>query len=121
MLKSKQGIILGTMSAMLFLTDGFAETARLQYDSEGRRNPFIPLTATDVSMGVSTSSGMRLEGIIYDPAAQSYAVINGKTYKTGESFGDATIKQIQKKFVIISINKEDKTLWLREEERARAT
>ena len=80
------------------------------------RDPFVPLTGEDVSMSALTS-GVKLEGIIYDPGEQSMAILNGKTYQTGDVVGDATVINILRDHVMISEDGEEKTLWIREEEK----
>ncbi|MDD5226185.1 MAG: hypothetical protein PHV97_03250 [Candidatus Omnitrophica bacterium] len=92
------------------------QAEEVAYDSGKRRDPFVALTGEDVSMAVS-SSGVKLEGIIYDPVAQSMAILNGKTYQAGEVVGDAKVVKILKDHVIISVDGEEKTLWIRKEEK----
>ena len=85
------------------------------YDSGKRRDPFIALTSEDLGSATS-SSGYKLEGIIYDPGARSMAIVNGKTYQTEEPVGEATIKEILKDHIVIVVDGEEKTLWIRDEE-----
>jgi len=87
----------------------------IAYDSGKRRDPFVPITGEDVLMAAS-SSGVKLEGIIYDPGAQSMAILNGRTYQVGDSVGDAKVVKILKDHVVISVDGEEKTLWIRKEE-----
>ena len=88
------------------------------YDSGKRRDPFVPITGEDASVSATSSSGIKLEGIIYDPNNRSMAILNGKTFQQGESIGDATIVKIQKDHVVISISGEEKTLFIRQEEKS---
>jgi type II secretory pathway component PulC len=88
----------------------------ITYDSGKRRDPLIALTAEDGSASSASSSGLKLEGIIYDPESRSMAVLNGKTYQAGESVGEATITKILKDHVVISVAGEEKTLWIRDKE-----
>ena len=101
-------------SAVLILAAGFLRAEEVTYDAGKRRDPFVPLTGEDRSAAVS-SSGFKLEGIIYDPGARSMVILNGKTYQTGEAVGEAKILKIQKDHVVISAGGEEKTLWIREE------
>ena len=96
---------------------GALQAEEIVYDSGRRRDPFVPLKGEDVSSSAS-SSGVKLEGIIYDPGDRSMAILNGKTYQTGESAGDAKVVKIQKDHVVISIGGEEKVLWIRAEERS---
>ena len=91
----------------------------IAYDSGGRRDPFIKLSLQPGAGAVVGGVGGHLQGIIYDPSKQSFAIFGGKTYKTGEKVGDVTIKKIQKDSVVLLVNGEEKTLRLREEEKNR--
>ena len=103
---------------LMFLTFGGAlQAGEIAYDSGRRRDPFVPLKGEE-RLASASSSGVKLEGIIYDPGDRSMAILNGKTYQTGESVGDAKVVKIQKDHVVISIGGEEKALWIREEERS---
>ena len=102
---------------MLLTLCGSLHADEITYDSGRRRDPFVPLKGEDISTSTS-SSGVKLEGIIYDPGEQSMAILNGKTYQTGEAVGDATVLKILKDHVVISVGEEEKTLWIREEEKS---
>ena len=101
----------------LMASSAFAET-ELRYDAGGRRDPFVPLSGENNTLVTPTSSGVKLEGIIYDPEGRSMAILNGKSYQKGETVGDATVVKILKDRVVISVGNEEKTLRLREEERS---
>ena len=106
------------LAVAAFLTSSaFAET-EIRYDSGGRRDPFVPLSGENNTLVTPTSSGVRLEGVIYDPEGRSMAILNGKSYQKGEAVGDATVVKILKDRVVISVGNEEKTLRLREEEKA---
>ena len=66
-------LIFGTLCGMLCAEE-------IAYDSGKRRDPFVPVTGEDAS-SMASSSGVKLEGIIYDPGAQSMAILNGKAYQ----------------------------------------
>ena len=102
---------------LLILVSSSFAASEIVYDSGKRRDPFVPLTGEEnVSMS-GRSSGVKLEGIIYDPGERSMAILNGKTYLKGEAVGDATVVKILKDHVVISVDGEEKTLWIREEEK----
>lgn len=92
----------------------FAE--EITYHSGSRRNPFIPLQGGRLG-GVSSAKGFILEGIIYDPPANSVALIGGQPCKVGETIGEGKVLEIRKDHVVVEINAETKTLWIREDER----
>lgn len=103
--------------AWLSLASSLFAASEIVYDSGNRRDPFVPLTGEENALGSATSSGVKLEGIIYDPGKQSMAILNGKTYQTGEAVGDATVVKILKDHVVILVEGEEKTLWIRGEEK----
>jgi len=103
------GLVFLIFSVSLFAAD------EVTYDAGKRRDPFIPLNPEDADL--MTSSGVKLEGIIYDPGNRSMVILNGKTYQAGEAVGDATVVKILRDHVVISEGEEEKTLWIREEEK----
>lgn len=121
MRRNEQGELGIMLLAVLMVAGTSLQAKEIVYNSEGRRDPFVPLTSTEEMTGTRTVSGFHLEGIIYDPNKQSMVVLNGKTYLQGETIGNAIVKLIRKNYVMISVNGEDKTLMLREDERSRKT
>lgn len=103
--------------SMTVVLCGTVLATEITYDSGRRRDPFVPLPADD-SAATASSSGIKLEGIIYDPNGQSMAVLNGQTYQVGDVAGDATVLKIQKDLVVISVGEEEQTLRIREEDAA---
>jgi type II secretory pathway component PulC len=116
MLKNKTGMSVLLGIAMLISSGIPIAAEEIVYVSGNRRDPFIPLTAEETISVAATSSGVKLEGIIYDPGERSMAILNGKPYQTGESFGSAKVVKILKDHVVILIDGEEKTLWIRIEE-----
>lgn len=118
--KSDGKYLVGPAFLALFLVFlslcGSLSAEEVSYDSGKRRDPFVPLTGDDVS-GSASSSGVKLEGIIYDPGNQSMAILSGKTYQVGEVVGDAKVVKILKDHVVISIDGEEKLLRIREDEK----
>ncbi|MSR76976.1 MAG: hypothetical protein EXS63_01945 [Candidatus Omnitrophica bacterium] len=113
-----KGCGLGVLVIVLFFPLASAE--EIKYDSAGQRNPFIPLVTSEGAMaitavGVKKSSGLKVEGIIFDPKGGSFALINGKFYKEGEQVDNAQLISIFKDRVVLSVNDAEKIFWLREE------
>ncbi len=111
------------LTAVLWIVLGYAASLfaapQHVYDSGKRRDPFIPLTGEeDAQVSGSSAGAIKLEGIIYDPGERSVAILNGNTYRAGDSIGDTKIVKILKDHVVISIEDEEKKLWIREEEKA---
>lgn len=93
---------------------GLQAQDEITYDSGKRRDPFIPINPEAADLVSST--GVKLEGIIYDPNGRSMVVISGKSYQAGDMVGEVKILAIYKDRIVISENDEEKTLWMREEE-----
>ncbi|OQA56188.1 MAG: hypothetical protein BWY42_01129 [Candidatus Omnitrophica bacterium ADurb.Bin277] len=104
------------LAVMFFLTNAPAIGLGITYSDEGRRDPFIPLQGRPGDGSSGSSSGYSLEGIVYDPAGQSMALVNGKPYKLGEMIEDAKVTGIRKDHIVILVNEEEKVLWIRESE-----
>jgi len=118
MLRSKTILPLILGVALLGLPSSVVVASEVVYDAGNRRDPFVPLTGGENTPGDATASvGVKLEGIIYDPGERSMAILNGKSYQAGEIVGDATVVNILKDHVVISVGGEEKTLWIREEEK----
>jgi hypothetical protein len=90
----------------------------ITYDSGKRRDPFVALKDDGSGDSPVSSSGFKLEGIIYDPGSKSLAILSGKTYQAGETVGETKIVSISKDHVVISEAGEEKTLWIRSEGRS---
>lgn len=84
------------------------------YESGGRRDPFSKGAALAGDGAVASGVSGYLEGIIYDPGKQSFAVFGGKTYKEGEKVGESVVVRIQKDSVMMRVNGEEKTLRIRD-------
>jgi hypothetical protein len=117
MIRRSRNIILFFLPVMLLpMTSELFAASEVLYDSGNRRDPFVPLDGEENTLVTATSSGVKLEGIIYDPGERSMAILNGKAYQRGETVGDAKVVKIFKDHVVISVEGEEKTLWIREEE-----
>ncbi len=120
--KLKQGYIL-TMSvchlAAIISNCAFAEEG-FKYDAKSRRDPFIPLIsetggyASD-AYEASAIEDIRLEGIVWDDAKGSIAIINGEIAKEGDSLGSVKILKIDKDSVIFGVNGESVKIELNKE------
>ncbi len=90
------------------------------YNSNGKRDPFLPLVSKDGYLVNRESdmpvSDMNLEGIIYDQNGNSLAIINGSILKIGDKIGNYTVTKIEKRKVMLLGNTEESTLELKQEE-----
>ena len=85
------------------------------YENGGRRDPFVPLIGPGGVKTPKLSGDLQIEGIIYDPPAGSMALINGEFYKQGQRVGQAVVISILKDRIVLTMDDEEKTLWIREE------
>jgi len=90
------------------------------YDSQGKRNPFIPLLTADGRLLKLEQEGpvgsLLLEGIIYDQHGLSYAIVNGEVVKVGDAIGDYQVLKVEKNRVIFIKEGETTEIELKEEE-----
>ena len=85
-----------------------------EYQSHGKRDPFVPLLTEsgqrfhppglDEEEGLAEIVPMTLQGIVYDPQEESYAVINGQIVRENEIVGNANIVKIGPSTVIVMID-----------------
>lgn len=90
----------------------------VEYESGGRRDPFLPLLGSgeEGSPKVSSQVLPGLEGIVYDEQKGSYALMGGEIYREGESIGDAVLTKISGDKVTVSRNGEVTEIVLHEDE-----
>ena len=117
-MENNRAIVQGFLAlAVLAVASGPVWAEGITYEGGHRRDPFVPLNAEDASFINNAQSGVRLEGIIYDPGRRSMAILNGKAYQVGDDVGEAKVVNIQKDHVVISADGEEKKLWIREAEK----
>jgi hypothetical protein len=93
------------------------------YDSQGKRNPFIPLVTPDgrfqkleADERKAAGEELKLEGIMYDKYGISYAVVNGMVVKIGDVIGEFQVLKIEERSAIFMREGQEKTLELKKEE-----
>lgn len=106
---------LGVVGLCLFFSVAVADEIR--YDSNGRRDPFLPLVGPGalVSGLGSGGKGLEVSGIVFDPKGASYALIGGEIYREGESLGGVKVIGILTDRVVFLQEGEEVVIWLREE------
>lgn len=81
----------------------FAQDSFL-YNDQGKRNPFIPLLTADGRLlkldREDSTTGLSIEGIIYDKQGISYAIVNGQIVKVGDEVNDYRVLKIEDNKVI---------------------
>lgn len=108
-------IITAIMPCILFAEEGF------KYDAKAKRDPFVPLvseggTYASDAYAISSIKDIRLEGIVWDEANGSVAIINGEIVKEGEAIGIAKVLKIEKDGVVFEVEGEELRLDLAGEE-----
>lgn len=103
-----------TMSEFLRNAEAF------QYESKGRRDPFVPLVGVEKPAAakladVTSTEDMKLDGIALGSKGEASAIINGELIKSGDKVGDITIISITKTTVTLSIGGKVHELKLPEE------
>ena len=105
---------------LIVLTRLYAADEEFVYDSKGKRNPFIPLVTSTGKLlkldSEESSTGLLLEGIIYDDRGLSYAIVNGEVVKIGDIINDYQVIKIEKSKVIFIKEGEPLELELKKEE-----
>lgn len=100
-------IILISSAAIFILVFAYGES--FQYESKGKRDPFVPL----IGSGKAVTTGLEdivsiddvnLEGIAVGLRGKRIAVINGQLLKENEKIGNLKIIRITDKMVTLSIN-----------------
>lgn len=96
----------GLLVVMLCIA-GTARAARANdfgYEAKGKRDPFVPLMTSEgqrihppgqdeeVALGVT---GLTLQGIVFEPGADSYAIINGQVVRSHEDIEGIEVLKIE--------------------------
>ena len=104
-------ILLVLISIILIAEVGFAGE-RPEYDAKGRRDPFEPLISKDGMYasdadGVRGMKDIRLEGIVWEAAKSSIAIINGEIVEEGDVIGVVKVLKIEKDAVLFDVEGQD--------------
>ena len=94
------------MAGFLFAGESF------EYNAKGKRDPFVPLVSRDGmyvsdAYGISSIKDIRLEGIVWDEAKGSIAIINGEIVYEGQKVGAAEVVTIEKDAVVFNIDNQE--------------
>ncbi len=105
-------LLMAIVAEFTFAEEGF------EYDTKGNRDPFVPLVSkggayVSDAYGISGINDIRLEGIVWDSAQGSIAIINGEIVKEGQEIGSAKVLRIDKDAVVFEVNREEIRIELR--------
>lgn len=113
----KSAVLLAVLGMMVL-----APAAWAAYNAKGRRDPFVPLLTAEgqrihppgLDEGTATGiSGLVLQGIVFDPRGDNYAVINGKIVLEQGEINGMRIVRIQSNAVTILADGQEHRLELR--------
>ena len=113
---------LGCLSVILLLTGlpGYGSEGSFSYDSQGKRDPFIPLVGKGIRILMpedpKSIKNVILEGIIFDPSGGSLAIVNSEIVQEGQLIQGFILSQIKKKAIILKKDEENFTIHLIKEE-----
>jgi len=114
-------IVRGLSSAVLVIfAASLAMADAFQYESHGKRDPFVPLIGQDKNAivklaDITSADDLKLEGIAIGPEGKMTAIINGEIVREGSKVGEIGIEKITVKSVDLSISGKDFSLKLPEE------
>lgn len=110
------------MTPILILLFGFCILSYAQEKNAPRkikRDPFIPLVTPDGRIlklkSEEQEEGLAIEGIVYDKAGLSYALVNGEPVKIGDRVGEYQVLKIQENSVIFVKEGQTKEVELKKE------
>ncbi len=91
------------------------------YQSRGKRDPFVPLLTSEGQRvnppGLDEEVGnglkqMTLQGIVFDPKSESYAILNGRVVREKEEIDGMKILKIEPEAVTLLIEGQEHRLVL---------
>lgn len=102
-------LVLAGVSALTILLT--APPVRAEYHPKGKRDPFVPLLTSDGQLihppgldeGEATGglAALALQGVLFDPGAESFAVINGRLVREQEEVEGVKVLKIAPNMVTV--------------------
>jgi len=113
-------LILAVFLTLALFIYSFAQDEDFIYDAKGKRNPFIALVTPDGQLlqleKNEVTGDLALEGIIYDERGLSYAIVNTKVVKIGDTVDNYQVLKIEKNKVIFIRDGQSLEVELKKEE-----
>jgi hypothetical protein len=94
----RRRFVANSVSVLLAMTAVFPTAFAaddFRYDNHGRRDPFVSSALILVPERQMDVGELRLEGIILDPTASSYVIVNGQIVREGESLAGYALESIK--------------------------
>ena len=124
----RSGLIIFLLVFVLFAGCSAAWAA---YESKGKRDPFVPLLLPDgqrispppdtEGMGSLSLNRIALQGVVYDPSGDSFAILSGRVLRENEEWEGIRILKIEADTVTIWKDGETHQLVVREPEEEKDT
>ena len=109
----------------------FLQMVYSEYQAKGKRDPFVPLLTSEGQRirppGVDEEEmligprGMTLQGIVFAPGGESYALINGQVVRQGDVINKVKILKIEPNAVTILVEGHSHRLTLRQPKEEKET
>src|SRR3989338_6031991 len=117
---TRRGLSLFLLFFLALFVTSRADSETFQYESRGRRDPFVPLIGPDKPLvagleDITSVEDVKLEGIAIGGKGRRAAIINGEMLKENDTVGILTVKKITKKVVTILLGPEEYNLNISEE------
>jgi len=106
--------------ALLIAPGSYAGTGNFEYNSHGKRDPFVPLVGIERPVvtklaDITSVDDMRLEGIVSGGKGKLAAMVNGEIVRQNDKIGDIVIKSITEAGVTLTVGGKEYQLKLPEE------
>ncbi len=91
---------------------GYASAAVSEYDSFGRRDPFVPLVGVPKEKsrgslwGISSVDEIALQGILVNPDGTRSVIMNGEVMAEGQSIGQLKVQAIGANTIAVILDSE---------------
>lgn len=120
-MKKRKLLILFTVLVVLAASSLPVMAEKVNYESKGRRDPFVPLVGIDRPAvtrleDVTSVADIRLEGIAVGGKGKRSAILNGEVLQEGDEVGFIALEEVGDKYIVISIDGNIHELYLPGEE-----
>ena len=115
----------------IFALTASCPAAWAAYESKGKRDPFVPLLLPtgerfnpppdEEGAGPPGLSSVALQGVVYDPAGDSYVILSGQLLRENEEWEGIRILKIESNAVTIWRDGETHQLTVRQPEEEKDT
>lgn len=104
---------------VVWMAVGWPAPAAAEYRAKGKRDPFVPLVTAEGQRfhppgvdeeEVSGAANVTLQGIVYDPAAESYAIVNGQVVHEQDLVDGMVVLRIQPTTVTMLVDNQPREL-----------